>query len=457
MRKTLLIAGFGALALTGGVLALRSLPTGNQPQQATAEHDDAHGQLCCPHGAHSCSFALPLGIAQCIDQAALTARVTIEQHREDGHLLLIDARVHEVLAGQHADRQLTIVTTLGDEAHDPIPVDAHLLLTLQPAAGTILEGHPAPDQVGHYVISAALNGAVWIDEPECHGYLETARLLARTSSKRNSETASRERAEALANAVSTGGSITRYRAALDMRASQSVVDALTAPQLSSISAGLKSWPALDPTAEPVLEVLASRRDPALVPAILLPLSSDSTLRHFETLGRVLSFPELRDTAGHGIVDLLNADLQPLNRRLAAYVLARIGGQVAQTACANLLADQQQDVASEAIIGLAGSGNLTAREAAYTAVRAALQTEPLELENTPIANVLRGREIQKVRTELHTGDRFRLLAAGYHLARSPELRDREWLRVRLPYLTDWTAAEFLRTRLEGPWMTYDTPW
>jgi hypothetical protein len=79
------------------------------------------------------------------------------------------------------------------------------------------------------------------------------------------------------------------------------------------------------------------------------------------------------------------------------------------------------------------------------------------EDTPVARMLRTREFETARHALHTGTQFRLMAAGYWVARSTNTEDRNWLTSRVSRIADYSVRVFLRDRLANTWASYDSPW
>lgn len=474
---TVLIAGVAAAGFGASVPGSRTPDEkpgartdhseGSHGHASGGAHSHDRGEHVHPHGAHSCSLTTPAGLAQSVDGAALTV-VGHAGPTEvwDGGLVRIRFDIGEVIAAAPGHVPATVAGADGDAlwlladghdlSHAPLPQDAHVMLFLQPVTGISMGGNYSMDRRA-YTFPADANGVVWVDEPECAGMLEAARTLGRTLGSRLDPESFSVRAIALAGLVTSGGAVARQRAAIDFRQNQPLIDALDAAQVRGIAAVLDGLGALDPALSDLMVLLASRGDPGLVPHLVSPLGRDRGDRAIESAARVLGTDALRDAAALELDDRLAADGDPVVRRRLAFVLARIGGERAAGVLQGLLSDADRDIVAEALIGLAGTGNDAARSLAYDWLRPVIMNSLAADSMDPVDVRLRSRELQEVRTGWHAGERLRVLAAGYFLARSPLVEDGEWLRARLDRIASFAVREFFRSRLANTWMHYDTPW
>lgn len=474
---TVLIAGVAAAGFGASVPGSRT-PEGKPESRAVSSgeshshgpcgtHTHGRGAHVHPNGAHSCSLTTPAGLAQALDGAVLTVVGHAGPAEEwDGGLVRIRFDIGEVISAAPGHVPVTVAGADGnalwlladghDLTHAPLPEDAHVMLFLRPVTGISMGGAYSMDRKA-YTFPADANGVVWVDEPECEGMLDAARTLGRTMEFRLDPESIAARASALAGLVVSGGAIARQRAAIDFRQNQPLIDALDAAQVRGIAAVLDGLDLLDPALSDLMVLLASRGDPGLVPHMISPLGRDRGDRAMESAARVLGTDALRDAAALELGDRLAAGNDPAVRRRLAFVLARIGGERARGVLQGLLRDADRDVVAEAMIGLAGSGNDAARSLAYDWLRPVIMNSLAADSMDPVDVRLRSRELQDVRTGWHAGERLHVLAAGYFLARSPQAEDGEWLRARLDRIASFAVREFFRSRLDHPWMHYDTPW
>jgi len=462
-----LVAGAGVVAWSGGRGDEGAPVTTAKRAEILKHHAHHHGHdHVHPAGIHSCSLVTPAGVAELLDRAAIVvvgAPLRVEE-AEPGIVRVVFA-VDEVLAGSDVagsirvstdgTRTLDVLVGEQDFEHDPMPVGGRLMLFLRPAFDVKLGDVYAMARNG-LTVSAAYNGVVWYAEDSCRGMVELARELGATRDNRLSSQGLARRATALATAITTGGPITRQRAAIDFRNSQPLVDALTQQQIAAIAGVLETLDNSDPALSDMLTLLASRQDPSLVPSLISPLLRTRGDRAIEPLARVLSTESLSPVAADSLAAQLKANHEPTQRRLLAFVLARIG-ETAHSHLESLLSDADRDVAAEALIGLAGTRHVAARSLAFDLIRPMIGDHPVVDSTDPIDVRLRTRELRDVKHGWHTGERLQVMAAAYFVARSPEVEDREWLRQRLERIASFPVREFIRSRLEHVWMTYDTPW
>jgi hypothetical protein len=474
----------GAIAaLLGGGAFLAFASFGSSPSQESASRESASVEPVAvdppKHGhatrAHSCNFASPMGLAASLDRSSLTVSGrAVARHDAGDGAAFTEIAVDEVLwssprdaeartvAGQKipAPAHIAVLSAPADESDcefAALPIGENVLLFLNPVAdlGDAAQKLAVPAGLAAYVPIGAMNGVVRCDEAICGGSLQLARVLSETAATRLEPAGIAKRAEALANAVTTGGHITAYRAAIDLTKSQPAVDSLAPEAVTALAAMIDRSDIL--VCRELMTVLSSRKDPALIPALVRVLDRADSKQLFDEFARVLGTDSLREDATSLLRPYLAANRNPQTRRFAAFAVARLGSETGKSECRALLADPDSDIASEALIGLAGSDDAALRSRAYDTLRAVLAETPVVDDPSPIATIVRTHEFQQARHALHTGSQFAQLAAGYFLARSPNATDRNWLAGRASRIKDFSVRVFVRDRLANGWTDFDAPW
>lgn len=320
----------------------------------------------------------------------------------------------------------------------------------------------APSGSRVLVLLQSKNGTLGVSDalaldPTRHAGLEQ---LVSASLARDPSTAAGRTAwgRALAQGVLSGADLTRDVAAEELQGEATVVlGSLDADTVEALATTAASLDGADPALANLLEVFGATGDPARAADVVGVVARPHAEAVLDQLPRLL-----RHLGPEGAALLLSdhtlTGTPARERRRAAHVLARLGTESAHGALTRLLADADQDVASEAILGLASLKDPAAVERARRIVRAHLLPERRTASPREIDQIVARRNTDVLRlTVLPSGDAYKLMVAGFVLLRTTEGSDRAWLTARLGRVDDAIVARFLERRASEPWAAFDAAW
>ena len=338
-----------------------------------------------------------------------------------------------VLAGERPDDSVAALAA----PHTPmIPIDADGLFFMHKDNGT-------------------LHVETWLplgrdDEARVESLIQDLEGLVAGS--RAPETLARA-GRALAQATRAGDERVRHMALIDLNGDAELIAALDDSSVRQLRRLARRLPGNDKGIIDVIEILGVRPDAANTDAIVSTLGNAHADRLMPVLQRVLA------RQPHAAAAHLAARLEDSRRavsRRASHLLARIDDPEARAHLLPYMAPKSDpDLQAGALIAHAGTDDLSARSIGRDVIRR--HTELNADAASPIGRVLAARKLAEARETFTQGERLRLMAAGYLLARSPDARDREWLATRLSRLDDPVAAKFIGTRLTNPWTDFDRAW
>lgn len=434
----------------------QSQPAQPEVGEPTAEHNHQHDAACescghhhAPGHQHAPAFQCycgdyqqsPLGAWYVLSQSFLVVKGTVDSVDDAGTYSLRDV---EALKGDLAGNSVEVAgLEYATGGHSVTPGTA-LILALNPSQSG---AQWQPASKGMSVVDPADND--WAG----------GEALYRALVAPDANDASR--AAALAQGVASGGPVTRFGAGFDLAHYRMLNDKLTSDQVSDLVTTLLSLDGTDPANHQLLSALASSQFGAQhaseIASILRGPRADKL---FEALGYAFRSPILREQSANALLPLLATTESPTTRRLAAFVLARSaqeGSEAATSSLVAFVADQQQDVASEALIGLAGSTEHLSR--ARDILRLGMGTTPAADDEVASAldRELEARKLLNDRHSLNTGETLAMMAAGFYVARCGDQQEVDWLRKRLLLIKDASVRAFLTHALDNQWAEFDTAW
>jgi hypothetical protein len=261
-------------------------------------------------------------------------------------------------------------------------------------------------------------------------------------------------AAALCHSFINGTPSMRTLVARDLGTDNDLVQALTAVQLTALQSQITEMAGDDLALPYLIQVLGYRRDHAGSDASLIACLDKSHMsRAMPTLVRVL---KTLDAEGY-CSKLVSrwATASKASKVRLAHVLARLGQEAAlETLNACLDNKEAPDLQAEALIAHSRSANEAGKSLAMDVIRKHLTGKTAV---TPIAKILEAQQRDRMRIELPTGERHRLMAAGYFLARHKDQKIRQWLQSKLSLLDDAGVADYIKNRLDNSWASFDDPW
>ncbi|MCA8939218.1 MAG: HEAT repeat domain-containing protein, partial [Planctomycetes bacterium] len=218
--------------------------------------------------------------------------------------------------------------------------------------------------------------------------------------------------------------------------------------------GISEW---DPSQNFLIYGVAMSGKPEVTSALMGLCDKPARTKVFEDLAWVASFKGINEAVVAALQPHLQLDADPMTRRIAAFVLARTNAPEAEGELLKLFEDKDPDIVSEAIIGLAGKDHAQVRSKVFDEVNKRLAPTIVELNETELGRVIRERQLYYARHEWHSGESFRLMAAGFYLVRSKNQQDHNWMEARLKRIADWGVRHFIEAKLHSQFQNYDHPW
>lgn len=342
--------------------------------------------------------------------------------------------VGKILKGQEEAATLTLI---GSKNDPHIVLNQTCLYFLNP-----IEGGYAPLAV--VPISARKSASV----------ASAVQALVAFQSK-ESDTSIQNAANAMLDTYRLGNVLTRDMISRDFAKHPLLMRQLDKSQLDVLLTLLQSMPGNDQSLSGLILMLGYRHDYDKTRAALVAvLAKEEIDRAFPTLLRVMQKrePKAYCTA---IVNRWETTDSETTKEVLAKVLARLGIEEGRTQLRpylkNTVSVQMQ---AEALIAHAGQEDGLGKSLAFDVVRKHLHSSVPE--ETTMAKIMKDRQRRSIQSELVTGERYRLMAAGYYLAQMKDEKILTWLKSKLPFLDDAGCAEFIQDRVANRWANFDAP-
>lgn len=429
MKKAIALGGFillGSFVIYG--IQGRETIEKKQVVGAVAKKAKVNHALTC------CGYQAKDGFLGRVKKSTLIVRGEVRRGENDEAGQPIQLTIGKVLFGEESKGVVNLLTSFEDPH---FLANESCLYFLNPTEGGYQPLAVVPCEKKQ---SAVFDAIV----TETAGYLET----------RNKDSIAKA-GTALFNAYKIGDSAVRDMVSRDFVQYPELIKSLGTDEVQALHNLLIAMNGNDPSLGGLVLMLGYRHDHQGTRGVLVGcLEKDGLNKGFPALIRVIQRRDKNAYCATILQRWETTDSLATQKRMAR-VLARLGVvEGREHLQAFLKSSADASLQAEALIAHAGQDKTEAKSLALDVIRKHLG--PKVSEENEMALILKDRQRRSILDAVPTGERYRLMAAGYYIAQMKDEKARAWLKGKLEFLDDAGCADFMKDRLANRWADFDAP-
>lgn len=427
-----------AIALGGFILLGSFAIYGLQGRENTSEKAQESGAVTTTikvnHALTCCGYRAKDGFLGRVKNSTLVVRGEVRRGQNDEAGQPIQLTIGKVLYGEESKGLVSLETSFEDPH---FIANQSCLYFLNPTEGGYAPLAVIPcEKKQSSVFDAIVTESV--------AYLETANVdrIAKAGA-------------ALFNAYKVGDSAVRDMLSRDFVKYPELIKSLGADEVQALQNLLIAMNGNDPSLGGLVLMLGYRHDHQGTRGALVGcLEKDGLNKGFPALLRVIQRRDKNAYCAAILQRWETTDSRATQERMAK-VLARLGVAEGREHLEPFLnSSAAASLQAEALIAFAGQDKAEAKSLALDVIRKHLG--PKVSEENKMALILKDRQRRSILEGVPSGERYRLMAAGYYIAKMKDEKARTWLKGKLDFLDDAGCADFIKDRLANRWADFDAP-